>query len=204
MDSIKTIILLDIESTKQEEVTEKLGKLKVEDKKEEEEEKKEKKEEVKENPMRTEGEVEVVEGVQEFHRNQASKFLSTTNDWDDEKLALPEKIKQALKDADVLRPSKIQAYAIPLIQTEPYKSVVAQYHNGSGKTFAFALSALLRIDPDNKNMQVLVFAHTRELVHQIYEQIQLLNKYTEYNVVEVKKEDTSPKIGQITVVTPAK
>ena len=57
--------------------------------------------------MRTEGEVEVAEGVQEFHRNQASKFLSSTTDWDGEKLTLPEKIKQALRDADLLRSSKI-------------------------------------------------------------------------------------------------
>ena len=189
-----------MESTKPEEVTEQMDKLNVEDEKKEED----KKEEKVENPMRTEGEVEVAEGVQEFHRNQKSKFLSTSTDWEDEKFALPEKIKQALRDAEILRPSKIQAYAIPLIQTKPYKSVVAQSHNGSGKTFAFALSALLRVDPEDKNLQVLVLAHTRELVHQIYEQIKLLNKYTEYDLFEVKKEDKAPKIGQITVITPAK
>ena len=154
--------------------------------------------------MILEDEVEVSEGIQEFHKNSKSRFLSTSSDWENEKFALPEKIKQALRDAEILRPSKIQAYAIPLIQLKPYKSVVAQSHNGSGKTFAFALSALLRVDPEDKNLQVLVLAHTRELVHQIYEQIKLLNKYTEYNLVEVKKEDKAPKIGQITVITPAK
>ena len=150
------------------------------------------------------GEVEVAEGVQEFHRNQQSKFLSTSMDWNDEKLGIPEKIKQALRDAEVLRPSKIQAYAIPLITTEPYKSVVAQSQNGSGKTFAYALSSLLRINSEVKGLQVIVLAHTRELVHQIYEQFQLLNKYTQYDISEIKKEDKKPHIGQIIVCTPAK
>lgn len=189
--------------TKPDEVLEKLEKLKVEDEKHETT-KTNDEEDKDHNPVQDAGEVEVAEGVNEFHRNQESKFLSTTVSWEDEKINLPETIKQALRDADVLRPSKIQAYAIPIIAQEPHKSVVAQSHNGSGKTFAFALSALLRIDPDIKDLQVLVFAHTRELVHQIYDQICILNKYTKYDICEIKKEEKAPHIGQIAVVTPGK
>ena len=186
-----------MEPSSKDDVTEKMDKLKVEENKDEEEK-------IDENDRQAHGEVEVAEGVQEFHRNQESRFLSSSIDWNDEKLGIPEKIKQALRDAEVLRPSKIQAYAIPIVRAEPKKSVVAQSHNGSGKTFAFALWALVSIEPKVKGVQVLVFAHTRELVNQIYSQIQVLNKYTEYDVAEVKKEDKSPHIGQITVITPGK
>lgn len=130
--------------------------------------------------------------------------MSSSTSWEDEKLSIPEKIKQALRDAEVLRPSKIQAYAIPIVSQEPKRDVVAQSQNGSGKTFAFALCSLLCIDPDDKGLQVLVFAHTRELVDQIYKQIELLNKYTNYNVVQVRKEDKKVQIGQITVMTAGK
>ena len=186
-------------------VEKKLDNLKVEDSNTEEGKEEEKTELLADhNPIQDAGEVEVAEGVQDFKRNQESKFLSSSINWKDEKMGLPEEIIQALKDAEVLRPSKIQAYAIPIIKTEPYKSVVAQSHNGSGKTFAFALSALLRIDPTVKGLQILVLAHTRELVHQIYEQIEILNKYTKYDVGEVKKEEKKPRISQITVITPGK
>lgn len=183
-----------MEPSQQEDVTKKLEGLKVEEDK------------LDDGPadLQNVGEVEVGEGLKEWKRNQDSQFLSSSIDWNDEKLGLPEKIKQALRDAEVLRPSKIQAYAIPIVTNNPEKSVVAQSHNGSGKTFAFALCALLKIDPNVSGLQVLVLAHTRELVHQIYEQIQILNKYTQYDVEEVKKEDKSPKIGQITVLTPGK
>lgn len=40
------------------------------------------------------------------------------------------------------------------------------------------------------------------MVGQIWQQIELLNKYTKYDVVQVKKEEKSPHIGQITVITP--
>ncbi|CAI2369077.1 unnamed protein product [Moneuplotes crassus] len=178
-----------------EEITDKMEKLKVE----EEEEKKELPEEKK-----GEEEVQIGEGIQDWRRNQESAFLSSSTSWDDEKLAIPEKIKQALRDAEVLRPSKIQAYAIPLVTEDPERSIVAQSQNGSGKTFAFSLCSLLRIDENDSNLQVLVLAHTRELVNQIWEQIQILNKYTKYNITQVKKEEKKPTIGQITVMTAGK
>ena len=185
------------------EVTDKMEKLNVE-----EEKKKESpvEEEKKEMPVVEGGEeeVEVGEGVQEFSRNQESCFLSSSTSWDDEKLGITEKLKQALRDADVLRPSKIQAYAIPIINEKPWKSVVAQSQNGSGKTFTFALCSLLRIDPTISSLQVLILAHTRELVNQIYDQILILNKYTAHTVSQIKKEDKSPKISQITLMTAGK
>jgi hypothetical protein len=42
------------------------------------------------------------------------------------------------------RPSRIQSSTLPMILTPPYKDLIAQAHNGSGKTTCFVLSMLSR------------------------------------------------------------
>lgn len=39
--------------------------------------------------------------------------------------------------------------------------------NGSGKTLAFGIPALMRVDQSDPNIQVLIMANTRELLRQI-------------------------------------
>ena len=197
------------------EVADKMDKLKVDEKAEDSKEEKkvdptqeskaqEDDEDKIESKIQQDGEIEISGDIPDFHRNQESKFLSSSKSWEDEEIGLPETIKQALRDADLKRPSKIQAYAVPAIISPPHKSLIAQSHNGSGKTFAFSIGALMRVDPEVKGLQVLILAHVRELVHQIYEQITLLNKYTKYDICEIKREEKNPHIGQIVIATPAK
>jgi superfamily II DNA/RNA helicase len=45
--------------------------------------------------------------------------------------------------------------------------VIAQAKNGAGKSGAFIIGSLLRVDPSIKKIQVIVIGHTRELVNQI-------------------------------------
>lgn len=97
-------------------------------------------------------------------RNQKSRFIFKSYTWDSENLAVPENIREALREEGFVNPSKIQAYSIPSITNEPYKNLIAQSHNGSGKTLAFALSTLMRVDAKNPNLQAIVLAHSRELV----------------------------------------
>lgn len=52
--------------------------------------------------------------------------------------------------------------------------MIAQAAAGSGKTGAFAISTVCRIDRDNSNVQILVVVNTRELcnqVHKVYSRI---------------------------------
>lgn len=51
---------------------------------------------------------------------------------------------------------------------EPYYDVIAQARNGSGKTGSFSIGSLLRVDPKDPKLQVLVIVNTRELVNQIH------------------------------------
>ena len=65
------------------------------------------------------------------------------------------------------RPSKIQAVTLPMILTPPYKDLVAQAHNGSGKTTCFVLGMLSRVDPNRKVPQAICICPTRELAQQV-------------------------------------
>ncbi|XP_020577926.1 DEAD-box ATP-dependent RNA helicase 38-like [Phalaenopsis equestris] len=75
-------------------------------------------------------------------------------------------------------PSKIQAISLPMILTPPYKDLVAQAHNGSGKTTCFVLGMLSRVDPNKKLPQAMCICPTRELAHQNQAVLLKMGKFT--------------------------
>lgn len=70
----------------------------------------------------------------------------------------PELLKGLHDEMGFSRPSKIQAITLPMILTPPYKDLVAQAHNGSGKTTCFVLGMLSRVDPQRKIPRLSAFA----------------------------------------------
>jgi ATP-dependent RNA helicase DDX19/DBP5 len=54
-----------------------------------------------------------------------------------------------------------------MILTPPYKDLVAQAHNGSGKTTCFVLGMLSRVDPNRRIPQAICICPTRELAQQV-------------------------------------
>lgn len=96
--------------------------------------------------------------------NDVSTFPSFSD------LALIEPVLRALKDVGYETPSPIQAQTIPLLLKG--KDVLGQAQTGTGKTAAFALPILSRIDLKQKDPQVLVLAPTRELAIQVAEAFQ--------------------------------
>lgn len=85
-------------------------------------------------------------------------------------LALIDPVLKALNDVGYETPSPIQAQTIPLLLKG--KDVLGQAQTGTGKTAAFALPILSRIDLKQKDPQVLVLAPTRELAIQVAEAFQ--------------------------------
>jgi len=85
-------------------------------------------------------------------------------------LNLPEPILKALNDLGYETPSPIQAECIPLLQDGG--DVLGMAQTGTGKTAAFALPLLSRIDTSLSKPQVLVLAPTRELAIQVAEAFQ--------------------------------
>ncbi|MFA5903332.1 MAG: DEAD/DEAH box helicase [Desulfobacula sp.] len=85
--------------------------------------------------------------------------------FDEMNLSLP--VFSVLQDINYNTPTPIQALTIPhLIEN---KDVLGQARTGTGKTAAFALPLLSRIDLDIKRPQVLVLTPTRELAIQVGE-----------------------------------
>ena len=85
-------------------------------------------------------------------------------------LGLPAPLLKALNDVGYETPSPIQAQTIPpLLQG---KDVLGQAQTGTGKTAAFALPVLARIDLQKRVPQTLVLTPTRELAIQVAEAFQ--------------------------------
>ncbi len=85
-------------------------------------------------------------------------------------LGLKAALIKVLEEVGYETPSPIQAQTIPLLLAG--KDVVGQAQTGTGKTAAFALPILSRLDLKQKNPQVLVLAPTRELAIQVAEAFQ--------------------------------
>ncbi len=85
-------------------------------------------------------------------------------------LALVEPLLQALKDVGYENPSPIQAQTIPSLLAG--RDVLGQAQTGTGKTAAFALPVLSKIDLKSRSVQSLVLAPTRELAIQVAEAFQ--------------------------------
>jgi ATP-dependent RNA helicase DeaD len=85
-------------------------------------------------------------------------------------LALSEPVLRALTDVGYEAPSPIQAATIPVLLSG--SDMLGQAQTGTGKTAAFALPALSRIDLTAHDPQVLVLVPTRELALQVAEAFQ--------------------------------
>ena len=87
-----------------------------------------------------------------------------------EQMALSKPLLKSLVDVGYETPSPIQAQTIPLLLEG--RDVLGQAQTGTGKTAAFALPILSRLDLKQKDPQVLVLAPTRELAIQVAEAFQ--------------------------------
>jgi len=83
-------------------------------------------------------------------------------------LHLGKELGKAIEDMGFEEPSPIQALAIPLIQAG--RDVTAQAQTGTGKTAAFGIPIIGRIDPTRRSVQAIVLCPTRELAIQIAEE----------------------------------
>jgi ATP-dependent RNA helicase DeaD len=90
-------------------------------------------------------------------------------------LRLPENIQKVLTEIGYEEPSPIQAESIPVLQNGD--DLIGQAQTGTGKTAAFALPLLAKIDLKNRRPQALVLAPTRELAIQVAEAFKTYSKY---------------------------
>ena len=92
-----------------------------------------------------------------------------------DELQLDERIFRAVTDMGFEAASPIQAQAIP-VQMEG-RDVVGQAQTGTGKTAAFGIPLLQKIDPNSKKLQAIALCPTRELAIQVADEVRRLAKY---------------------------
>jgi ATP-dependent RNA helicase DeaD len=102
-----------------------------------------------------------------------------------EELGLHSDLLKAVIDLGFTSPTPIQQQTIPLLSKQR-TDLVALAQTGTGKTAAFGLPMLSLIDTNNKNVQALVLAPTRELCVQITNDIKNFAKYfRNFNVTAI-------------------
>ena len=91
-------------------------------------------------------------------------YARTVSSFEDERLDLPAPLLKGLNEIRFVRPSKIQAASLPKIWAG--RNLLAQSHNGTGKTACFVLG-MLKVVSEEKTPQALCICPTRELAQQI-------------------------------------
>ncbi|MBX0289347.1 DEAD/DEAH box helicase [Hymenobacter sp. HSC-4F20] len=92
-----------------------------------------------------------------------------------EELPLSEEMQRAITEVGYEEASPIQTAAIPVLLEG--KDVIGQAQTGTGKTAAFSIPAIEKINTDSREVQALVLCPTRELAVQVSGEIQKLGKY---------------------------
>ncbi|GIP41438.1 hypothetical protein J31TS4_47180 [Paenibacillus sp. J31TS4] len=92
-------------------------------------------------------------------------------------------LNERLRADGIVHPTPVQEQAIPAILSG--RDVVAQAQTGTGKTLAFVLPILQKLNPRKKAVQALIISPTRELALQITEETSRLGPVVDANVLAV-------------------
>ncbi|CAG8458122.1 10212_t:CDS:2 [Paraglomus brasilianum] len=139
----------------------------------------------------------------EVERADPNSPLYSVSSFEDLKLH-PDLLK-GIYEMGFRKPSKIQEKALPLLLGNPPRNLIGQSQSGTGKTAAFALSMLSRIDYSSDVPQAICVAPARELARQIMAVIKSMGKYTTVTVAEAIKQSVmrNQKVNaQLIVGTP--
>ena len=93
-------------------------------------------------------------------------------------LGVSTKLNKGLKEMNIITPTEIQQKTIPILLGEK-TDLIGQAPTGTGKTAAFGLPILQKINPTLPVVQALILSPTRELSMQIQKQLFKFTKYTE-------------------------
>ncbi|KFO81840.1 ATP-dependent RNA helicase DDX25, partial [Cuculus canorus] len=94
-----------------------------------------------------------------------------------EELPLKKELLHGIYMAGFNRPSKIQERALPIMLAYPPQNLIAQSQSGTGKTAAFVLAMLSRVNAAEKYLQCLCLAPTYELALQIGQVVETIGKF---------------------------
>ena len=127
-----------------------------------------------------------------------------------EELQLDDRIIRAITEMGFEEASPIQAQAIPVVLEG--RDMIGQAQTGTGKTAAFGLPLLQKVDPKVKKLQAVVLLPTRELAIQVAEELRRFAKFMHgikvlpvYDGQDIVRQIRALKDGtQIVVGTPGR
>ena len=128
-----------------------------------------------------------------------------------EELGVSEEIRRAITELGFEQPMPVQEEVIPYLLGEG-NDVIALAQTGTGKTAAFGIPLLQKLEPSNRETQALILSPTRELCLQISDDIKDFAKYIKgvnvvpvYGGTSIVNQMTRLKHGaQIIVATPGR
>ena len=110
-----------------------------------------------------------------------SKDVTNTKGLDFEDLYIKRELLMGIFEAGFEKPSPIQEETIPVALTG--RDILARAKNGTGKTAAFVIPALERVNPKSPKTQALILIPTRELALQTSQVCKTLGKHLSINVM---------------------
>ncbi|KAG6813969.1 RNA helicase required for poly(A+) mRNA export [Tricholoma furcatifolium] len=123
-----------------------------------------------------------------------------------EELGLHQDLLKGIHDMGFSKPSKIQEKALPLLLANPPTNMIGQSQSGTGKTAAFVLTMLSRVDYTINKPQAICLAPSRELARQIMSVVNAMGKFTnvqtEYAIKDNLPKDVKKITAHIIVGTP--
>ncbi len=128
-----------------------------------------------------------------------------------EELGVCEEIRRAIEELGFVQPMPVQEEVIPYLLGNQ-NDVIALAQTGTGKTAAFGIPVLQRIDTSRKETQALILSPTRELCLQITDDLRDFSKYMDgihieavYGGASIEQQIRSLRKGvQIIVATPGR
>lgn len=127
-----------------------------------------------------------------------------------EEAGIDKRILRAVKELGFEHMTPIQEQAIPLFMTG--RDIIGQAQTGTGKTAAFGIPILQKIDPADRSLQAVILCPTRELAMQAADELRKFARYMDsikvlpvYGGQEIYKQIKNLKTGvQIVVGTPGR
>ncbi|ETN37912.1 ATP-dependent RNA helicase dhh1 [Cyphellophora europaea CBS 101466] len=112
---------------------------------------------------------------------EQTEDVTATKGLDFEEFYIKRELMMGIFEAGFEKPSPIQEETIPVALTG--RDVLARAKNGTGKTAAFVIPTLERINPKNPKTQALILVPTRELALQTSQVCKTLGKHLGINVM---------------------
>ncbi len=124
-------------------------------------------------------------------------------------IVVPATIARALESMGFVTPTEVQARAIPPLREG--RDLIGQAQTGTGKTAAFGIPIVEKIEPASHHVQALVLTPTRELCVQVTEEIARIGQYRGVRTVAIyggssmdKQVEELKRGAQVVIGTPGR